>query len=349
MDEKYRYKKSKIPTECLYVTNLGKKCVEDESVIKKILEDKGKKLGVRIKDFALGKNSHSFLLFHSIEECEKFYNNYIKNTNGSDKSEFKLGGRSVYIEYSSRIEKNRSKISNIRTISDNIENERFLASRGFMLFKNFVSDEEGRKLVDWFDNEGEWECKLRRRVQHFGYSFDYSRKVISSNWNKDIPDIINKLILRMLDYGLTKEPPDQITVNEYQIGQGIGPHIDSHHTIGESIIVVSLGSSILFDFYDLKRVKNGFQRIEKRSVFVPENSLYIMKEEIRYKWGHGIKSRKTELVEGNRCKRNRRISITFRKFMKSHLCNDPCLKCNCSYDEYCDSRFEFLRALPDRV
>ena len=36
-------------------------------------------------------------------------------------------------------------------------------------------------------------------------------------------------------------PPDQLTVNEYQLGQGIRRHVDTHSAFEESICSLSLG------------------------------------------------------------------------------------------------------------
>ena len=45
---------------------------------------------------------------------------------------------------------------------------------------------------------------------------------------------------------------------------------------------------------------------------VPARSLWIMTGEARTKWLHGIAARLTDLIDGERRNRRRRVSITFR-------------------------------------
>jgi hypothetical protein len=46
---------------------------------------------------------------------------------------------------------------------------------------------------------------------------------------------------------------------------------------------------------------------------VPRRSLYIMQDEVRYKWKHAIPPRKKDIIDGNVKHRERRWSITYRK------------------------------------
>lgn len=43
------------------------------------------------------------------------------------------------------------------------------------------------------------------------------------------------------------------------------------------------------------------------------NSLIIMQHEARYLWQHGIAKRKTDKIDGRVKKRQRRLSLTFRR------------------------------------
>ena len=46
---------------------------------------------------------------------------------------------------------------------------------------------------------------------------------------------------------------------------------------------------------------------------VPKRSLYVMQDEVRYKWKHAIPPRKKDIIDGNVQHRERRWSITYHK------------------------------------
>ena len=54
------------------------------------------------------------------------------------------------------------------------------------------------------------------------------------------------------------------------------------------------------------------ERGKKVSVFVPARSLWVITGEARYQWQHSIASRLTDVIEGEKRVRSRRVSITFR-------------------------------------
>lgn len=346
----YRYKRSKLPSKCVHISNLGRRCYFGSS------EDLLRELRAfgEVEEFRLGEQSTSFVVFGDLPASRRFYEHCMRVHAGEPAL---IGGRRVNVGYSERVE-----VAGREESEDYEGNERFLAERGLVLVRDFISGSEAEDLLDWIDTRGVWETLLNRRVQHYGYSFDYSNKVISSVWERDIPGILARLTERMVSLGLLLEVPDQVTINEYEVGKGIGPHIDSHHTLGGEISVVSLGSGILFDFYELRVPEEGqggglgrrYARAGRRTVYIPENSLYVMRDEVRYSWEHGIKSRRFDKVQGGaaereggcqRRERKRRVSITFRKYKGSHY-QRPC---ECAYRDFCDSRDPSLRVLPDRI
>ncbi|OII73972.1 oxygenase superfamily protein [Cryptosporidium ubiquitum] len=237
----YNYKRSKGPSEWIHISNLGRKCYfGSEKDLLKELQAFGE-----VKEFHLGENSNSFVLFANLPASIRFYEHCMQM---HAESPMLIGGRKIKVDYSERVEIRCKKIEE----EDYEQNEKFLEKKGLILVKDFISESEAQELLNWIDNNGQWETKLNRRVQHYGYSFDYNNKIISSVWERDIPCILGRLIERMVGLKLIMEIPDQITINEYEVGKGIGNHIDSHHTIGENISVISLGSGILFDFNELK-------------------------------------------------------------------------------------------------
>ncbi len=108
---------------------------------------------------------------------------------------------------------------------------------------------------------------------------------------------------------------DQLTINEYQPGMGIGPHVDLHHLFGEHILIVSLNSTCVMEF---QHIITGTWR---KMVLMPR-SLVILTEEARYGWKHSIRSRKSDVLDGCVVERQLRVSITFRSILKDGKC--PC-------------------------
>ena len=90
---------------------------------------------------------------------------------------------------------------------------------GVYVLNDFVSEEEEKSLIHNIDNE-EYVPQLHRRVQHYGYRFDYKSKDILKDISLgELPVMFNSLLAqveekKVLKYGR----PDQITVNEYEPG-----------------------------------------------------------------------------------------------------------------------------------
>ena len=67
----------------------------------------------------------------------------------------------------------------------------------------------------------------KRRVKHFGYEFRYGTNDCDlsqplTDPDKKMPDVCDELIGRMIDDGHITVQPDQLTVNYYEPGHGIG-------------------------------------------------------------------------------------------------------------------------------
>ena len=78
-----------------------------------------------------------------------------------------------------------------------------------------------------------------------------------------------------------------------------------------------------------KEKEVGSSPIHKHLV-LPRRSLLIMTGEARYRWRHAILHRKTDKIDGELIKRQRRVSLTFRRVKRS--------PCECIYPQYCDSQ-----------
>ncbi|XP_070685529.1 tRNA (carboxymethyluridine(34)-5-O)-methyltransferase alkbh8 [Pempheris klunzingeri] len=219
---------------------------------------------------------------------------------------------------------------------------------GLVLVEDFVSPEEEALLlaaIDWSsDNEDVTAQKAlkHRRVKHYGFEFRYDNNNVDKD--KPLPAGIPQACLPVLERCMKNKyidiMPDQLTVNQYESGQGIPPHVDTHSAFEDTILSLSLGSQTVMEF----------RRPDGRLValLLPGRSLLVMKGESRYLWTHGITPRKFDMVPAcdpqspargrdlvthsnlTLSKRGTRTSFTFRKIRR-----DPC---RCAFPSACDSQ-----------
>ncbi len=177
---------------------------------------------------------------------------------------------------------------------------------GLTYLPNYLSKQEENALIEQIDAQN-WLADLKRRVQHYGYKYDYrSRRIDTSMKIGQLPDWLESIAKRLYTEGVFKNVPDQVIINEYAIGQGITHHIDCEPCFEDTIVSISLGSTCIMD---LKNAQTG----EKIPLLLQPRSAVILKEESRYDWEHGIAARKSDKYEGIIYPRKRRISLTFRK------------------------------------
>ncbi len=151
-----------------------------------------------------------------------------------------------------------------------------------------------------------WLADLQRRVQHYGYRYDYTaRQVTADLYLGALPEWLQSLAMRLHHEGRFATLPDQVIVNEYQPGQGIAPHVDCIPCFGDTIASLSLVSSCLMDF-------THSNTVQKTSLFLSPRSLLLLQGDVRYHWQHGITKRKSDVVDGIKIHRGRRVSLTFR-------------------------------------
>ena len=121
-------------------------------------------------------------------------------------------------------------------------------------------------------------------------------------WLKEISNKICHEIVLEDGTRLFDRPPEQVIVNEYLENQGIAMHID-HFGFGPTICTISLLEDWEMDF----RLRQN----EKMPAMLETGSCVVLTDASRYDWQHGIASRKFE-KSGDKAKRRRRISLTFR-------------------------------------
>ncbi|MEO6014366.1 MAG: alpha-ketoglutarate-dependent dioxygenase AlkB [Devosia sp.] len=160
-------------------------------------------------------------------------------------------------------------------------------------------------------DEHSWRDDLKRRVQHYGYRYDYTaRRVTRDSYLGPLPDWLRSLAARLRGDGLFAAEPDQVIVNEYLPGQGIAPHVDCEPCFGDIIASLSLGSACVMQFDSVSSGARLSKQIERRS-------LLVLQGEARFDWKHGIPARKTDVVDGLNFPRERRVSLTFRNVVRT--------------------------------
>lgn len=178
--------------------------------------------------------------------------------------------------------------------------------QGLKYIPNFIDKIEVTNFIESINAEP-WLSDIRRRVQHYGYKYDYkARSIDYSMFIGKLPSWASKMAQRLFNERYISELPDQLIINEYESGQGIANHVDCEPCFGDTIISISLGSSCVMDFINVKTK----QKVE---VMLESGSLVVLQGEARHKWTHGIAQRKSDTFKGVKTERRLRISMTFRK------------------------------------
>ena len=167
--------------------------------------------------------------------------------------------------------------------------------KGLAYISEFITQAEESEL--WTNiNFQPWSTEISRRTQHYGYAYPYHAK------NRLVPTAAIPNFMLPVKHRLDStfgQIFDQVIINEYTPGQGIGTHTDSTKLFGGTIISLSLGSDIIMNWeYQTEHIA---LKLERRSIVV-------LQDESRWLWKHSIPSRKSD----NGIPRQTRISATFR-------------------------------------
>ena len=236
---------------------------------------------------------------------------------------------------------------------------------GVHLIPSFITAEEEAALLQLLGgDDAPWEVRPAyvpsaagsgnecRRVQHYGTAaFNYSTLFADqSDHIRSFPDLVERIVARIIVEDALLGTADtnsftQLTVNEYQPGEGIGAHIDTYGCFGNNIVVLNLGSGIVMTLQ--KRVtldeaaltdpsvrpncrNNRFRGVgsaegvdstddhpidSKKYIWLPRRSLLLLSGEGRYLYSHGISKRVSDKVNGVVIKRGVRLSLTFRSIV----------------------------------
>lgn len=196
--------------------------------------------------------------------------------------------------------------------------------RGLFIVREFVDAATEQVLLTHFDAKP-WDASMQRRVQHYGYRYDYkARKIDQTMVAEPLPECATKIASRIsalvkTDGSLVidanaddstkaeekQQNFDQLIVNEYRPGQGIAAHVDCKPCFRDGIASLSLGSDAVMQFRRLNR--------ENVDVALERRSLIVLTGEARYNWTHAIPGRTSD----NGVERDRRVSLTFRTVILS--------------------------------
>jgi alkylated DNA repair dioxygenase AlkB len=179
---------------------------------------------------------------------------------------------------------------------------------GLSLLENYVSGEEVDQLIAHLDT-APWRTDLKRRVQHYGYRYDYkARQARREDYLGPLPAPLEQMAKRLTTDGHFKTVPDQVIINEYMPGQGISAHIDCQPCFGDTVASLSLLSACVMRFAHPASSKQIDLQLQP-------SSLLVMGGPSRHAWTHAIPSRKTDTIVGQKHHRSRRISLTFRTML----------------------------------
>lgn len=155
----------------------------------------------------------------------------------------------------------------------------FLLPPGILYFDGFLSPDEEAAVTARLD-AGEWSTELKRRVQHFGYRYDYKvRAVTPDAYLGPLPPWLGLFAERLVSEGYCRNLPDQVIANEYLPGQGISAHVDCVPCFDEGIASISLLSACEMVFRDLRGPAVC-------GVLLYPRSGVLLRDSGRYGWTH---------------------------------------------------------------
>jgi alkylated DNA repair dioxygenase AlkB/ubiquinone/menaquinone biosynthesis C-methylase UbiE len=109
---------------------------------------------------------------------------------------------------------------------------------------------------------------------------------------------------------------NQLTVNHYKPGEGIGSHVDTLPAFADGLMSISLNGGIVMEF---RKVNSDLKKL----VYLPPRSLVLMSGPARFEWEHMIVTRRTDTHNGVVLPRSLRVSLTLRTALKLNGKNLP--------------------------
>jgi alkylated DNA repair dioxygenase AlkB/ubiquinone/menaquinone biosynthesis C-methylase UbiE len=195
---------------------------------------------------------------------------------------------------------------------------------------------------------------VKRLVQHYGYVFDYETADVLRDRTKSgaecppmpaVPDekanddrdrvteqyaeegqgweVLACVIDKSREYEFSPDDKkmsfpglNQLTVNHYKPGEGIGSHVDTPPAFADGLMSISLNGGIVMEF---RKVNSDLKKL----VYLPPRSLVLMSGPARFEWEHMIVTRRTDTHNGVVLPRSLRLSLTLRTALKLDGANLP--------------------------
>ena len=178
-------------------------------------------------------------------------------------------------------------------------------SNGAVIVPDIVTEAEEQRILLRI-SQAPWMTDLSRRVQHYGYTYDY-RAPDAGRHDPAPPfprwaSVIGERLSPFFDGAM----PEQCIVNEYRPGQGIGMHAD-HASFGPVVVSLSLGDAWTMNFRPRAArpyVREGLASDEM--ALLPRRSALVLRGQARSAWMHGIDH------AANARRAGTRVSATFR-------------------------------------
>lgn len=155
-------------------------------------------------------------------------------------------------------------------------------------------------------SELDWQEAGGRRIQFYGHWYHHAKGGVYRV--ADLPAWAAALAARLTRDGLMPYVADQLIVTEYEPGEGIRPHIDAP-IFAEIIVGVALGSACVMEF-----LRPGH---DTEAVLLEPRSAVVLSRDARHEWQHSIPAREADDWRGQRLRRSRRVSLTFRKMLQT--------------------------------
>ena len=242
---------------------------------------------------------------------------------------------SMYIRYAVEVDKSDEVVSSVPPPPECTSTTDHVVVPGLRVVEGFLSVAEESTWMAGVDGKEElspeewspaaWAMVLSRRVQHYGFPFNYHTLLldyaaVTPPVPKNCRDILQRLTGATADDGLPllsvqDMPITQLTVNEYEPGQGIAGHVDSKACFGPIVLIVSCGAGITMTLQ--KRVEPSAACVlpngTRKYVYLPPRSLMVLQGAARNDWSHAIATRTRDQTAGHIVERGTRVSFTFRQ------------------------------------
>ncbi|KAI0218894.1 Alkylated DNA repair protein alkB 8 [Massospora cicadina] len=121
---------------------------------------------------------------------------------------------------------------------------------GLTYIDDFITEEEEARILNDAKDYPTWDLVKTRFVKHYGWAYDYKKFHAGLQLEQGFPAYLNSILARFYALPVGKVSPElnQLTVSHYPVGSGIPPHCDSHTAFHDTILLVSLASSVLMEF-----------------------------------------------------------------------------------------------------